>query len=100
MANRGAILLPRAEVQVSASRLAPRPTSLAGKRVAFIDNDLWRSMHILVDEMAKTFTAESGVTGTETVLTRHATGVVPKEFQAALAKLSSRVDVALSGLGN
>lgn len=95
-----AILLPRAEVQATASRLAPRPASLAGKRVGFVDNDLWRSMHILVDEMAKTFTAEYGVTGTETILIRHATGVVPKEFAAALGRLSSRVDIVVSGLGN
>ena len=48
------ILLPHGEVDDERSRLAPRDGSLAGKKVGFLDNELWRSMHILTDELAKT----------------------------------------------
>jgi hypothetical protein len=100
MGDRVTILLPRAEVKASASRLAPRPASLAGKRVGFIDNELWRSMHILVNELAQVFTQEHGVTATETIFIHPGTGLLPKEYVDELAALSRRVDVVVSGLGN
>jgi hypothetical protein len=100
MGDRVTILLPRAEAKASASRLAPRPASLAGKRVGFIDNELWRSMHILVDELAQVFTQEYGVTGTETIFVHPGTGLLPKEYIDELAALGQRVDVVVSGLGN
>jgi hypothetical protein len=100
MGDRITILLPRAEAKASATRLAPRPASLAGKRVGFIDNQLWRSMHVLVDELGKVFTEEYGVTGTETIYVHPGTGLLPKEYIEELGRLADRVDVVVSGLGN
>ncbi len=94
------VLLPVGEVEAGGAKLAPRLRSLEGKRIGFIDNEMWRSMHILVDDLAKVFTAEYGATGTETVFLGPAAEVNPKGYQAALGELAGKVDAVVSGLGN
>ena len=94
------ILLPHGEVDSRTSKLAPRPSSLAGVRVGFIDNVLWRSMHFACDELAKVLTSEYGVEGTETVYIPPDKGGNPKEYHEQLDNLRQRVEVVISGLGN
>ncbi|MEE9285244.1 MAG: hypothetical protein V3V35_05890 [Dehalococcoidia bacterium] len=94
------ILLPHGEIDGTRTRLAPRLPSLEGKRVGFLDNELWRSMHIMCDEMAKVLTSEYGVVATETIFMNPLKGSLPKKYQEQLSALSQRVDVVVSGLGN
>lgn len=94
------ILLPHGEIGSPPTKLAPRSLSLAGRRIGFIDNELWRSMHILCDELAKVFTSEYGVEGTETIYVNPMSGSAPKDYQDKLEGLRRRVDVVVSGLGN
>lgn len=94
------ILLPHGEVKAGQMKLAPRLASLQGKRVGFLDNELWRSMHILVDELGKVLTGEYGVAGTETIYMNPLKGALPKKYQDQLRDLSRRVDAVVSGLGN
>ncbi len=100
MADMGTILLPHGEQEGRDSRLAPRLKSLERKRVGFINNELWRSMHILQDELAKVFTSEYGVVDPETVYVGPQKGADPKQYLAELEGLTKRVDAVVSGLGN
>ncbi|MFC1926544.1 hypothetical protein ACFLWV_02200 [Chloroflexota bacterium] len=95
MGNNVTILLPHGEVASASIKLAPRPASLAGKMVGFINNELWRSMHIICDELAKVLTTEHGVKSTETIYVYN-----PKEYEERLKELSRSVDLVISGLGN
>ncbi len=94
------ILLPHGELDGSRTQLAPRLPSLEGKRVGFLDNELWRSMHILCDEMGKVLTSEYGVVSTETIYMNPMNGRLPKKYQDDLKAFSDRVDAVISGLGN
>ena len=100
MANMTTILLPHGETGDHASRLTPRLPSIEGRKVGFIDNEMWRSMHILVDEVRKVVTSEYGVTDTEVIFSSPGHGRDPKEYQDRLVGLSQRVDAVVSGLGN
>lgn len=93
------ILLPHGEVKATESRLSKRVSGLAGKRVGFIDNVLWQSMHVLVDELDRVLTSEYGVEKTE-VLSTHANWSHPDEFRAQLEGFGERVDAVISGMGN
>ena len=94
------ILLPHGEVEGGPSRLAPRSGSLRDKRVGFLDNDLWRSMHILVDEMSKVLERDHGVAGLEVMRSGPGHGADPSAYHERLRNLSQRVDAVVSGLGN
>ena len=94
------ILLPHGETEGEPSRLAPRADTLRGKRVGFIDNELWRSMHILVDEMSKLLEREHGVVGVEVLRSGPGHGSDPSKYRGQLEALSHRVDAVVSGLGN
>ncbi len=94
------ILLPHGELPEAKAGAAPRLESLAGKRVGFLDNEMWRSMHILVDELAKVLTAEYGAASTEIVYMDPMKGALPKKYAEQLTALSQRVDAVVAGLGN
>ena len=93
------ILLPHGEVKAAESRLSKRLSSLEGKRVGFIDNVLWQSMHVLVDELDRVLTSEYGVEKTE-VLKTHANWSNPDQYRAQLEEFGERVDAVISGMGN
>jgi hypothetical protein len=96
------ILLPHGEPVAGSARLAPRVGSLAGKRVGFADNDVWRSMHILRDELARILQAEHGVAAFETMTYHYGygRGQAGKEYRDRLSRLAEATDVVVSGLGN
>ena len=94
------ILLPHGEPTGAATRLAPRLRTLSGKRVAFLDNDMWRSMHIAADELGKVLMGEYGVVETETIMMPPLKGNLTPEYERRLRELSGRVDAVVSGLGN
>ncbi len=94
------ILLPHGEPPATRTRLAPRLASLDGKRVGFLDNELWRSMHILVDELTKVLTTEYGVAGAEVIYMNPLKGALPKKYQDQLRELRGRVGAVVAGLGN
>ena len=100
MGNTVTILLPHGEIGSLSTKLAPRPLSLVGRRIGFIDNELWQSMHILCDELAKVFTSEYGVEGTETIYINPMAATVLKDYQDQMERFSRRVDAVVSGLGN
>src|SRR5262245_50530811 len=100
MPNTLTILLPHAEPVAAQSRLAPRLAGLAGKRVGFADNALWRSTEIVVDELTKVLTTEYGVAGVDKTVYHYTRGHSQEEFVAQLRDLAGRVDLAISGLGN
>jgi hypothetical protein len=100
MANTITILMPHAETATAATRLAPRLTSLEGKRVGILDNDLWQSMHVIADELGKVLRDSYGVVSTETVTYHYVKGFASKEYQDKLEGLGRRVDAVISGLGN
>jgi hypothetical protein len=94
-----AILLPHGEIESGRNRRAPRLASLAGKRIGFIDNGLWDSMRILADEMAKTLSADHGVSATSSVLSATTHGH-PETYREELQKRAGVADAVVSGLGN
>ena len=100
MGNTVTILLPHGEVESAPTALAPRPASLSGKRIGFINNELWRSMHIICDELAKVLTSECGAKSTETIYVHPVTATDPKGYQEKMEDFSRRVDFSISGLGN
>ena len=94
------ILLPHGELKTTAdNRLSKRLSSLEGKRIGFIDNMLWQSMHVLVDELDQVLTSEYGIGKTE-VLSTHANWSQPDEFRAQIEEFGISVDAVISGLGN
>lgn len=94
------ILLPGGEVPKADYRLADRPRSLRDQRVGFLDNELWRSMHILTDEFSKLLTAEHGVAAVDVLRSGPAHGSAPSEYRERLSQWSHDVDAVVSGLGN
>ncbi len=94
------IMLPHGEIEGELSDLAPRVASLEGKRIGFIDNDMWRSMHLLVDDLGKIFTSEYGAVGTETINLGPGIEGDPKKYQETLEEFTDKVDAVVSGLGN
>ena len=100
MSERITILLPHGEPDDVASKLAERLPDLHGKKVGFVDNELWRSMHILVDELGETLKRDPAATETETIFLSPGAGALPKKYQDALEELATRVDAVVTGLGN
>lgn len=94
------ILLPDGEAPQTEHSLAERPSSLRGRRVGFLDNELWRSMHILTDELGKALTEEHGVVSVDVLRSGPAHGSDPGEYRARLEQWADDVDVVVSGLGN
>ena len=100
MAENVTILLPHGELQGEESKLAPRLASLEGKKLGFINNELWRSMHILQDELIKVLTSEYGVTDTESIYIGPGTGAMPQKYVDEIKGMTDKVDAVVSGLGN
>ncbi len=94
------ILLPDGEVPSTSHPLASRPSSLRGRRVGFLDNELWRSMQILTDELSKVLTAEHGVVAVDVLRSGPGHGSDPGDYRERLEKWSHGVDAVISGLGN
>ncbi len=94
------ILLPNGEVPKGESELADRPTGLRGRRVGFLDNELWRSMQTLTDELGKVLTTEHGVSAVEVLRSGPAHGSDPSQYRERLSQWSHNVDAVVSGLGN
>ena len=94
------ILLPHGEDPRAEHPLAARPSSLRGRRVGFLDNELWRSMRILTDELSKVLTAEYGVSAVRVLRSGPAHGSDPSEYRERLEGWSHDVDAVISGLGN
>ena len=72
-----------------ALRLAARPATMAGRRIGVVDNGLWRSMDLIVAELAPAAV--------------HVFDHLAPDFpaqQAALADFATDVDMVVSGLGN
>ncbi|MCE2392469.1 MAG: hypothetical protein J4G09_13495 [Proteobacteria bacterium] len=94
------ILLPHGEVPPSGKSLAPRPDGLRGRRVGFLDNELWRSMGILSDELGRLLVAEHGVASVDVLCSGPAHGSHPDDYRERLEQWSAKVDAVVSGLGN
>jgi len=94
------ILLPHGEVDGARSTRAARLPALAGKRIGFLDNGLWRSMRILQDELAKQLEREYGSAGSVVVEAGPMHGARPQDYRDELSGLAARVDAVVSGLGN
>jgi hypothetical protein len=94
------ILLPHGEVDGSQTVRAARLPALAGKRIGFLDNGLWRSMGILRDELARALQKEHGIAGSVAIEAGPMHGARPQDYQDELSDLASRVDAVVSGLGN
>ena len=94
------ILLPHGEVEGIPENLAPRLSTLEGKKVGLINNELWRSMHILQDELEKVLMGEYGVAGTESIYIGPGTGAMPQKYVDEIEGLTQKVDAVISGLGN
>jgi len=94
------ILLPGGDVPTAEHRLAERPSSLRGRRVGFLDNELWRSMQILTDELSKLLRAEQGVAAVDVLRSGPAHGSDPSAYRQRLSRWSQDVDAVVSGLGN
>ena len=94
------ILLPHGEVPPGQASLAARPESLRGRRVGFLDNELWRSMRVLADELGERLVAEHAVASVEVLGSGPAHGSRPDEYRERLEGWSRGVDAVVSGLGN
>jgi len=94
------ILLPDGEIPSTAHHLARRPDSLRGRRVGFLDNELWRSMQILTDELSKVLTEDHGVASVDVLRSGPAHGSDPGDYRDRLERWSHEVDAVISGLGN
>lgn len=94
------ILLPVGELEGPDAQLAARLESLEGKKLGFINNELWRSMHIVQDELIKVLTSEYGVVETESIYIGPGTGSMPQKYLDEIGGLTDKVDAVVSGLGN
>jgi hypothetical protein len=95
------MLLPHGEIVAGQREPVARLTNLAGKRIGIVDNALWRSMHILADELAMVLPRAYGVAAVETITVLDGMPQeAPAEYRALLEDLSQRVDAAVAGLGN
>ncbi len=83
------ILLPVDAVAAPPLRLAARPATMAGRRIGVVDNGLWRSMDVVIDELAPAAVHRFD----------HLAPDFPAQ-QAALAEFATDVDMVVSGLGN
>ena len=98
--NEITILMPNGEVPAAALGLADRPSALRGRRIGFLDNELWRSMQILTDELGQGLKAEHGVHSIDVLRSGPAHGSDPSQYRERLSQWSHDVDAVVSGLGN
>ena len=94
------ILLPHGEVPPTQKSLAPRLESLRGCRVGFLDNELWRSMRILSDELGRLLVERHAVESVDVLGSGPAHGSHPDDYRERLEGWSRGVDAVVSGLGN
>ncbi len=83
------ILLPVDASPPAPLRLAARPATMAGRRIGVVDNGLWRSMDVVVAELAPSAVHRFD----------HLSPDFPAQ-QARLADFATDVDLVVSGLGN
>ncbi len=87
---------PVAETERSPSRLAPRLTSLAGKRVALIHNG-WQSLDITYREYAASMTERHKAAKVFEVRKAYASRPLPDE---QFRQITEGADAVIVGLGN
>jgi hypothetical protein len=83
------VVLPLDAASAPPLRLAARPATMAGRRLGVVDNGLWRSMDLVIAELAPAAVHRFD----------HLAPDFPAQ-QAALADFASDVDMVVSGLGN
>ncbi|HZP75941.1 MAG TPA: hypothetical protein VFB45_07370 [Pseudolabrys sp.] len=88
------VLLPTGAAQTGAIATAPRPASLAGKRVALLDNGKEFS-DVVLDALAKTLERDFGVTNIK--FWRKG---FPAKGAPFIAEMAAESDVAISGVGH
>ncbi len=89
------ILLPTPEAQVKGTPLAPRLSSLRGKRVGFINNQ-WYSMNLTFEVFEEMLYEKHDISGVVKKLTQPGVPLTKDEFQ----DLAGKVDAVITGLGN
>ncbi len=94
------ILLPTGEVNEPAQPLAIRKDSLAGAVVGIIDNDMWRSMAIMADELSHQLVNRAGAAGVVVRASGPMHGADPEQYQQEMEAFHKEVDAVISGLGN
>ena len=94
------ILLPCGEVNEPAKPLAIRKDSLAGTVVGIIDNDMWRSMAIMADELSKQLVERAGVVEVVVRASGPMHGADPERYRQEMEAFHAEVDAVISGLGN
>ncbi len=94
------ILLPTGEVNEAARPLAIRKSSLAGAVVGVIDNDMWRSMAIVADELSCLLVDRAGAAGVVLRTSGPMHGADPDQYQQEMEAFHAEVDAVISGLGN
>lgn len=80
---------------VAGPRLAPRLSSLAGRRIGIVNNS-WRCMHVVAEELTRRLKAEHGVVD-----------IVERRISAAqtlpppvLDEMADACDAVIVGIGN
>ncbi len=94
------ILLPTGEVSEPAQPLAIRKDSLAGSVVGIIDNDMWRSMGIMADELSRLLVDQAGAVGVVVRSSGPMHGADPEQYRREMEAFHREVDAVISGLGN
>lgn len=94
------ILLPCGEVNEPTQPLAIRKDSLAGTVVGIIDNDMWRSMAIMADELSRQLVERAGVVEVVVRASGPMHGADPEQYQQEMEAFHAEVDAVISGLGN
>ena len=90
------VLVPTVERKVKGKRLAPRPSDLAGKTLALIDNSKFHASTIL-DRTAELLSEKYRLAG----VVRHAKPSAGHPAgESAIAELARKCDVAVSALGD
>lgn len=100
LAGSTTILLPTGEVTEPTQPLAIRKDSLAGAVVGIIDNDMWRSMAIMADELSRQLVDRAGAAGVVVRASGPMHGADPEQYQREMEAFHAEVDAVISGLGN
>ncbi len=94
------ILSPCGEVTESVEPLAARRGSLAGAVVGIIDNDMWRSMAIMADELSRLLVDRVGAAEVVVTTAGPMHGADPERYHQEMEAFHAEVDAVISGLGN
>ncbi len=94
------ILLPGGEMNEPFEPLAARRESLAGSVVGIIDNNMWRSMAILADELARLLVERAGAAEVVVTTAGPMHGADPERYHQEMEAFHAEVDAVISGLGN